>query len=181
MKKLTFITGNAEKAAQLRFHLDYPVTHQKLDLPEIQSLDLEEIATEKARAAYEEIEAPVLVEDTSLTFNALDKLPGPLIKWFLNTLGNDGLVKLLSGFEDKTARAEVCFALHDGSQTKIFKGEVGGQIASVPKGEKGFGWDPIFIPEGADKTWGEMSAEEQKQTSMRRIALAKLQKHLASL
>ncbi len=55
-----------------------------------------------------------------------------------------------------------------------------GSVASSPKGERGFGWDPVFIPEGHTKTWGEMDAEEQKETSMRRIALKKLEAHLKS-
>ena len=84
MKSLTFITGNPNKADQLSRYLSFPVEHVKLDIPEIQSLDLEEVATEKAKAAYAVLGTPVLVEDTSLTFVALSGLPGTLIKWFLD-------------------------------------------------------------------------------------------------
>lgn len=180
MKSLTFITGNPEKAAQLSRHLDYEVEHRKLDVHEIQSLDLEEVAIYKAQEAYKLMGSPVLVEDTSLTFNALGSLPGPLIKWFLTALGNVGLSKILNTYEDRSAIAEVCFALCDESGVKVFKGETEGTVAKEPKGEKGFGWDPIFIPKGSEKTWGEMDAEEQKETSMRRIALQKLQVYLES-
>jgi len=55
-----------------------------------------------------------------------------------------------------------------------------GSIADTPLGSRGFGWDPIFIPSGYSKTWGEMTIEEQSSTSMRRIALKKLEKELKS-
>ncbi|MCR4279164.1 MAG: non-canonical purine NTP pyrophosphatase [Candidatus Zambryskibacteria bacterium] len=175
---LTFITGNPAKAEQLARHLKYPVEHKKLDILEIQSFDLKEIAEYKAKEAYKQIQGPVLVEDTSLAFHALGKLPGPFIKWFLEELGNEGLCRLLDGYLDRSAQAKVCFCFHDGSALEVFEGEMNGTIASSPRGERGFGWDPIFIPAGSTKTWGEMDMEEQKETSMRRIALKKLESYL---
>jgi len=177
---LTFITGNAAKAEQLERHLDYPVSHQKLDLIEIQSLDLNEIVAHKSREAYAHIQGPVLVEDTALTFHALGKLPGPLIKWFLTELDNEGLCRLLDGYKDRIALAEVCFALYDGNALHIFDGQMKGTVAHSPRGDRGFGWDPIFIPDGYTKTWGEMTNDEQKATSIRRIALKKLEAFLRS-
>ncbi|MEX0918322.1 MAG: non-canonical purine NTP pyrophosphatase [Candidatus Paceibacterota bacterium] len=181
MVALTFITGNAAKAEQLERHLDHPVAHTKLDLPEIQSLELKEIIEHKAKEAHKEIGGVVLVEDTSLIFKALGKLPGPLVKWFLGELDNSGLCKLLDGYSDRTALAECMFGLYDGQTLQVFEGSAAGSIAETPKGERGFGWDPIFIPEGHTKTWGEMDTEEQKGTSMRRIALKKLEAHLHRL
>jgi non-canonical purine NTP pyrophosphatase (RdgB/HAM1 family) len=180
MKPITFVTGNASKADQLARHLNYPIVHQKLDLAEIQSLDLKEIIEHKAKEAYRHIKKPLLVEDTSLTFIAMGKLPGPLIKWFLTELDNVGLCKILNGYDNRDALAEVCFGLYDGKKLDIFEGRMKGTIAEHPRGERGFGWDPIFIPEGQQKTWGEMSVGEQKETSMRRIALKKLEVFLKS-
>lgn len=178
-RDLTFITGNPMKARQLGLHLDIPVAHLKLDLAEIQSLDLREVIEHKAREAYRHIEAPVLVEDTSLTFHELGMLPGPLIKWFLQELGNDGLCTLLRAHDDRAAVARVVFGLYDGSDAvRMFEGEAKGSIADQPRGREGFGWDPIFIPDGWTRTWGEMSPEEQLQSSMRRQALQKLQAYL---
>ncbi|MEK7188017.1 MAG: non-canonical purine NTP pyrophosphatase [Patescibacteria group bacterium] len=176
--EITFITGNASKAAQLARHLEYPITHKKLDLAEIQSLDLREIVEHKAREAYKQIHTTVLVEDTSLTFRALGKLPGPLIKWFLTELDNHGLCKILDGYENRDALAQVCFGLYDGKDLHFFEGRTEGTIVKNPKGERGFGWDPIFVPKGHKKTWGEMNLEEQNKTSMRRIALKKLENFL---
>ncbi len=175
MASLTFITGNPAKAEQLARHLNIDVTHTKLDLPEIQSLDPKEIVEQKAKEAYKHINAPVLVEDTSLTFLALGKLPGPLIKWFLQELKNEGLCDILLPGMDRSARASVCFGYYDGTRFEIFEGEMNGTIASIPRGALGFGWDPIFIPKGYEKTWGEMTMQEQDETSMRRIALKKLE------
>lgn len=120
MNKLTFITGNKAKAEQLGRHLQHPVEHLKLDLPEIQSLDLNEVVTEKVKSAYEQINSPVLVEDTALIFQALGKLPGTFIKFFLSELGNDGLTKILNGYSDRSATAKVCFGYYDGKEIKYF-------------------------------------------------------------
>ncbi len=174
MKKLTFITGNAGKAKYLSDYFHTPIDHIKLDLQEIQSLDLREVVEDKAKRAYEIIKSPVLVEDVSLTFGSLKKLPGPLIKWFLETLGNDGICNLLNKFEDRSAFAEVCFAICDENGVRIFSGSMEGSIAVEPKGEKGFGWNPIFIAKGYDKTWAEMTDDEKHTTSMRKIALEKM-------
>ena len=82
MTKVTFITGNPKKAEFLAKYLGLVVAHQKIDLDEIQSLDLRAIAGHKARQAFEVIGSPVLVEDVGLTFKSLGNLPGSFIKWF---------------------------------------------------------------------------------------------------
>ena len=146
--ELTFITGNAGKAKYLSDYFHMPVEHMKLDLKEIQSLDLEEVVIDKAERAYAILKSPVLVEDVSLTFKALKSLPGPLIKWFFETLGNEGLCKLLEGSANREAFAEVKFAICDDGGAHIFTGSMEGTIAEHPRGEMGFGWDPIFIPKG---------------------------------
>ena len=180
IESLTFITGNAGKAEELARYARIPVVHQKIDLPEIQSLDPSEIVTQKAREAYRRINKPVIVEDTSLIFSALGKLPGPLIKWFLQELGNEGLCKLINGYTDRSAVAQVNFALYDGQEVVLFDGTTQGKIADQPKGDNGFGWDPIFIPEGSTKTWGEMKPDEKQIDSMRLAALQKLEAYLHS-
>ncbi len=175
---ITFITGNASKAEQLKRHLKRPVLHKKIDLDEVQSLDLKKIVEHKAKEAYKKVKSPVLVEDVSLTFHAMGRLPGPLIKWFLGELGNDGLCELLDGQKNRKATAEVCFGFYDGKELKMFEGKMEGTISKKPRGETDFGWDPIFIPKGSRKTNAELSVEEQKKFSMRRIALKKLEAYL---
>lgn len=179
MKKITFITGNKAKAELLAKHLKIKVDHKKLDIDEIQSLDLDEVVTKKAKAAYAIIKSPVLVEDVSLVYNALGRLPGPLIKWFLEELDNAGLCRLINHYKkDRSAIARVAFCYFDGNELKVFNAQIKGSIAAHPRGEKGFGWDPIFIPEGFNQTWAEMDEKDAGASSMRKVALEKFEKYL---
>ena len=178
MKSLTFITGNPNKADQLSRYLSFPVEHAKLDISEIQSLNLKEVATEKAKVAYAILGTPVLVEDTALTFKALNKLPGTLIKWFFESVGNEGLCKMLLGYDSRAAIAETCFALCDENGPQLFQGECIGSVSDYPRGDSDFGWNPVFIPEGEELTWAEMTPEQSALTSMRKKAIEKLQKYL---
>ncbi len=173
IERLTFVTGNAGKAKYLSDYFHIPVDHVKLDLPEIQSLDLEQIVRDKAARAYAELKKPVLVEDVSLSFDALNGLPGPLVKWFVEAIGREGICRLLDG-KMRGVTAAVTFAFTDRKKIEVFTGTRRGTIAEHPRGESGFGWDPIFIPDGHAKTWGEMTGEEKHQTSMRREALEKM-------
>jgi non-canonical purine NTP pyrophosphatase (RdgB/HAM1 family) len=178
MKSLTFITTNPTKSSRLSEYLNFEVGHKELDIPEIQSLDLDEVATEKAKAAYAILGTPVLVEDNSLTFDALNGLPGTFIKWFLRSIKDEDLPKLLDGYDDRSATAKVCYALCDETGVYLFRNSLRGTIAHVPKGNNGYGWNLIFIPEGASITYAEMDAEEQSKYSMRKPAVEKLQVHL---
>ena len=176
MKSITFITGNQDKADATKRYLHIPMTHKKLELTEIQSLNVKEVVEHKAREAYKILGQPVLVEDTSLTFHALGKLPGPFIKWFLQELGNEGLCNLVK--EDRSATATVLFGLFDGTELHFFEGSSDGIIAQSPRGDNGFGWDSIFIPNGKTKTHAEMTSNELDAISIRRIALEKMKKEL---
>ena len=178
MEKITFVTGNLNKVRELENYLGVTVIQKELALPEIQSLDVEEVAKIKAQKAYELLGVPALVEDTALTFLALGKLPGPFIKYFLESIQNDGLVKLLNNFENREAVATTCFALADENGVQTFVGSAHGLVASEPRGEDKFGWDRIFIPVGYTQTWAEMSIEEKQKTSMRRKALDEFKSYL---
>jgi len=83
MKKVVFITWNQNKADYLAKYLGFPIEHFKVDLDEIQSLDLREIVEHKVRQAYQKVWVPVIVEDVSLEFEALGRLPGTFIRFFL--------------------------------------------------------------------------------------------------
>jgi len=173
---IVFVTGNMHKVKVTQRYIHVPMTHKKLDLMEIQSLDAKEVIEHKVKEAYRLLGEPVMVEDTSLTFHALGKLPGPFIKWFLEELGTEGLCDLLK--EDRSATARVIFGLYDGKELHFCEGYIKGTIADTPRGTNGFGWDPIFIPEGQTKTHAEMTDKEFDEISIRRIALEKLKKIL---
>jgi len=175
---ITFVTGNEKKVAELNRILGAQFAHKKIDVPEIQSLDLEEVVIAKAKAAYAVLGTPVLVEDTALTFTALGKLPGTFIKFFAEELEYAGLCDLLAGKKDRSAVVRACIALYDGEAMKTFMGECDGTIAYLPHQGEGFGFDCIFIPEGYSKTWSEMDNEVKDQMSHRSRALQKLALYL---
>ena len=167
MTNVTFITGNQRKADFMSKFLNHPVDHKKLDLDEIQSLDVREVIEHKVRQAYEVLKDPVLVEDIGLYFNAMGRLPGVFIRWFLEEIGNDGLCRLLDPYDNRSAVAKVSYAYYDGSLLKIFEGEVTGRISDTPRGDDSFGWNCVFIPDGSNKTYAEMDGEETEKFSLR--------------
>jgi len=161
--------------------LGVELSHQTIDLSEIQSLDLEKVVTAKAKVAYAEIGSPVIVEDTSLTFNALGRLPGTFIKFFAEELDYAGLCTLLEHKEDRSAVVRACIALYDGDTMQTFLGECEGTIANMPHSGEGFGFDCIFIPEGYENTWSELDNEVKDSMSHRSRALQKLASYLEKL
>ncbi len=172
MKSIYFITGNKGKLAEVQSILGN-VEALGIDLPEIQSLDAHEIIKAKLEEAKNHQAGEFIVEDTSLYFEALKGLPGPLIKWFMKTVGNDGLYKIAEAFGNFSAEAKTIIGYSDAEGVISFhEGVIKGTIVA-PRGE-GFGWDPIFQPEGYSKTFGELSSEEKNSFSMRKIALEKL-------
>ena len=167
MNGITFITGNQAKAASPAKHLNHPISHRKVDLDEIQSLELNEIAEQKARQAYRIVGSPILVEDVGLVFEPLSKLPGPFIKWFEIELGLDRICKLVDKLGNRKAVASVCFVYYDGQNIKFFDGQLSGSISDKPRGNNGFGFDPIFIPQSTNKTLAEMDEAETEKFSLR--------------
>jgi non-canonical purine NTP pyrophosphatase (RdgB/HAM1 family) len=166
---VTFITGNQQKADFLAKYLGHDIRHQKLDLEELQDLDLRKVAGHKARQAYDKMNSPVLVEDVSLTFEALGKLPGPFIKWFEQEIGLEGLCRLLDNYDSRSATAGIVYAYFDGKDhPTCFEGFVKGNITEKPRlGENSFGWNSIFVPEGSKKAYVEFSDEELQTLGFR--------------
>jgi XTP/dITP diphosphohydrolase len=128
--------------------------------------------------AYRLVGKPVLVEDTSLSLHAWNGLPGALIRWFVETVGNEGICKMLAGYEQLDATAETCLGYYDGTAFLSFSGLVEGQITRCPRGTGGFGWDAIFVPNNWSKTFAEMTADEGASVSMRTAAVLKLRAYL---
>ena len=177
-KSLHFVTSSANKFAEAKklFQSDtYDLVQLDLDLPEYQG-DSEEIAIKKCLEAESIIPQnayPYIIEDTGLHFNCLNGLPGPYIKWFLKSIGNEGLVKITQPYEDKTAYIQCILTLkiNDKTSPKSFIGKIDGTIVPA-RGKKDFGWDPIFEVNG--KTFGEMDIDTKNQYSHRFKAFQKL-------
>lgn len=157
-----FISGNQNKIDYLSKSLGMTLDHQKIDLDEIQSADPKVVIEHKVRQAYELIKKPVLVEDTSLSFTALDNLPGPFVKFFVDAEnGLENMCRILDGFDDRSAYGSVIYGYFDGEHLQFFEGRLNGTIAEHPRGSGGYGWDKIFIPEDYNGlTRAELSHED---------------------
>ena len=176
-----YVTGNKKKAKYFSRMVGLEFENQSIDVDEIQSLDIREVVTHKARAAYEIIKAPVVVEDTYLQFTALHGLPGTYIKWFLETVGNEGLCRLVDSYDDRSATAGACIAYYDGDEIHVFESSLNGSIAKEPKAGLEFGWNPIFIPNGETRTLGEMSEKEFETFYQQVKPFAKFKEFVQSL
>jgi non-canonical purine NTP pyrophosphatase (RdgB/HAM1 family) len=179
LNQFKFVTGNPNKVREASEILGLPLEPVQVDgLFEIQSPDINAVVWHKAEQAYSILQCPVMVEDSGLVFHAWNGLPGALVKWFEETVSCDGMLKMLERFDDRGATAICCFALYDGKDIKIARGEVNGTLSNSIRGSNGFGWDVIFIPEGYEETYGEMAAKEKNAISHRKRALDKLKQEL---
>lgn len=198
-KSITFVSGNKNKLAEVQRLLSntassskdqsstipFDIINHKLDLPELQGTS-EDIAREKCKLALTQLQTAVITEDTCLCFRALNNLPGPYIKWFLEGIGLEGLNKLLVGFNDNSAYAQTIIAFSPGPNMEIqlFDGRTEGFIVPA-RGSKEFGWDPIFEPteqgnSNSKKTYAEMSGDEKDAISHRGRAFRKFREYLMS-
>jgi len=179
---VTFITGNLNKAKVFAEYMNMPIEHQKVDLDELQSLQLSKIVEHKVKQAYEIVGGPVLVEDIAFEIRQLGNLPGPFIKWFIEELGFEKLCRLADADPERRAVTKVCYGYYDGSNLQLFEGELQGSMPKHPRGSDGFGWNCVFIPEGQAKTNAEMNEEETKKYSLRTTTVyPKLKQFLQSL
>ena len=144
-----------------------------VDLPDLQG-EPEEITREKLKIALQQSEGPLIVEDTSLCFNAYKGLPGPYIKYFLAKVGCDGLHKMIENWDDHSAYAQCIFGIGKaGGESHIFVGRTPGEIVK-PRGDNKFGWDPVFQPDGFDKTYAELDSIVKNTISHRYKALKEM-------
>jgi non-canonical purine NTP pyrophosphatase (RdgB/HAM1 family) len=180
MQEITFITGNQKKADYLAKYLGFPVKHHKLDLDELQSLDLKEIVEHKVRQAYEEIKSPVIVEDVSLEFAALGGLPGPFIRFFVEKVPFEVICSMIDN-KNRKATARCVFGYYDGKDLKLFEGNLEGKVPEEPAGENGYGWDRFFIPEGYNVTRAQLNEEDDRKTYLKIKPFAALKEFLMSL
>lgn len=182
---VTFVTGNKKKAEEVQRILSggkalpFTLVNHKVDLPELQG-DALDVAKEKCALAAKEINGAVIVEDTSLSFNALNGMPGVYIKWFLESNGLDGLNDMISFSDDKSGYAQTVVAFSEGPEKEVltFVGRTHGKIVR-PRGSLDFGWDPIFEPdEGNGLTYAEMAGEQKDSISHRKRAFIKLREYI---
>lgn len=159
---------------QLKSTLDYP------DAPEVveDQPDLKGNALKKAQFWYDKTGLPSIADDTGLEVNALNGAPGVYSARYAGENGTyqdnvDKLLKELDGEKNRSAQFRTVIAYINSDKNHLFEGVCKGEILAEEKGSKGFGYDPIFQPEGYEKTFAELDAEEKNKISHRGKALEK--------
>jgi XTP/dITP diphosphohydrolase len=182
--KIKFATGNSEKVEHAQNILSNQKVRQlEIETKEPQSESIQEIAKAKIKQAKEKAEieedAYLIADDSGLFIPALNGFPGPQTGFFDKTVGRENILKLLEN-KNKKAEFKAAIALHTSKgQNKVFTGKAEGKIVE-PRGDGGFGYDPLFQPKGKEKTWGEKPELKDKK-SHREQALNKLKNHLTNL
>jgi non-canonical purine NTP pyrophosphatase (RdgB/HAM1 family) len=178
-EKLYFITGNQNKFDEVKLILP-GIKQIQIDLDEIQEIDPHKVITHKLKTALKHHSGEFIIEDTSLFFECLqNKLPGPFIKWFLKSLGNQNLYEMTKKYNNFRATAKTIIGYaNENLEFEFFEGSLTGTIVP-PVGENGFAWDKIFIPDGCNKTMAQMTTDEKNKISMRTKALLKFEDFLS--
>ena len=177
MNEIYFVSSNIKKYREIRLALDrhsIPLKFRDATLTEIQSDSLGCIASEKAKGAFQIIAKPVIIEDDGLFIHSLRGFPGPYSSYIFKKIGNKGILKLLSASKDRLASFISILVYADGDETRRFIGKIDGRISYTVKGA-GWGYDPIFIPIGSNRSFGQLG-ERKALISHRGIAVASFAK-----
>lgn len=177
---INFVTSNLGKVREFKQILEpqIKVNHIKLSYPEIRSEDSEEIARHSAKELAEKFKKNIVVEDSGLFIRALNGFPGTYSATVHKKIGLEGIIRMMKDAQGRECEYKSAVAYCEPGKNPVsFLGTENGRIAESISGKFGFGHDPIFIPEGSDKTYGETkNAEESKK--FRRIAVGKLRNYL---
>ncbi len=191
-RTLIFATNNRHKAEEIRSMLGNKLSIVTLeeagidkDIPEPYDT-LEENARTKSRTIYEWNGMDCFGEDTGLEVYALNMEPGVKSARYAGDdrspeANIEKLLKEMEGQTDRRARFRTVISLLIDGKENIFEGICNGRIINEKKGRQGFGYDPVFIPEGADRSFAEMTMEEKSRYSHRGLAVQKLVAFLSSL
>jgi len=185
MNKLVFATNNAHKLTEVRAILEPDFTIISLsdlnctdDIPETADT-LQGNAILKATYIHEKFGLDCFADDTGLEIDALGGEPGVYSARYAGEENNsknnmNKVLTLLGNNSDRKASFRTVIALILNGNTFLFDGRIDGDISLSPSGESGFGYDPIFVPEGYDKSFAQLSADEKNKISHRALAVNKL-------
>lgn len=173
-----FVTGNRGKFEEALGILG-EVEQRNIGYPEIQAEALEDVAVFGIRDVLKRLAGPVMIEDAGLFIDSLRGFPGVYSAYVFDTIGNDGILKLLDGVKERRAtfRSVVAYG-EPGMEPVLFSGELEGTIALEPRGSGGFGYDPIFRV--GEKTIAEMGLDEKNRISHRGVSIRALKVWLSS-
>lgn len=175
MLKLRFLTKNQGKFAELRQLLqpeEVELIPDATEIQELQTEDMDALIRDKTLKAFKQVRHPVIVDHTGLSFGLLNGFPAGLTSVFYDRLGNDGIASLIGQSADPSVTAITILGYCDGRKIHIFKGEARGKITDNPRGEHGFQWDKVFVPDDHEQTYAELGAIKN-EISMRRRAFDK--------
>ena len=165
MKEITFVTGNWAKIASAKQALEplgFKINNVKMETIEIQADTMEEVAKYSAKYASDKLKTNVLKNDSGLVIPALNGFPGPYTHYVDDTLGEDGILKLMEGKTDRYAYFIEALAYCEyGKDPIVIVSKTEGEIALEKSGEYGWSWDFIFIPKGETKTMGNFKDEDR--------------------
>ena len=177
---INFVTSNKGKVKEFKQILEpeIKVNHIEISYPEMRSDSPEEIARQSAEMLANKLKKTIVVEDSGLFIKALNDFPGTCSAYIHKRIGLKGIIKLMQDVKDRKCTYKSAVACCEPRKKSIsFLGEEKGNVAESIRGNFGFGHDPIFIPEGSSKTYGEIkNCEEIKK--FRRMAVLKLREYL---
>ncbi|HEX5757886.1 MAG TPA: non-canonical purine NTP pyrophosphatase [Thermoanaerobaculia bacterium] len=181
MTRLPFVlvTGNPGKLAEARRLAGDGLEAVALDLPEIQSLDLLAVLRAKADEAWRRLGRPLVVEEAGLELAALNGFPGPLVKWMLDAVGAEGIARAAAALGETRATARAALLVRTAEGERVAEGAAEGELVLPGRGGLGFGFDPVFLPAGGSRTFGELSGAEKDAVSHRGKAWRTLLEELA--
>ena len=180
---IQFITTNAGKFAEVSEQCaaaNVRLVQADRSYPEIQTDRLEKVLRFAATGLDDEVKGDYLIDDSGLFIEALGSFPGVYSAFVQKKLGNRGILKLMAGERYRAAFFETVLLLRQGEEHEVFHGQCRGTIADAERGKGGFGYDPIFIPEGETRTFAEMTVAEKDKISHRARAVQALLAHLAA-
>lgn len=178
--EIRFVTKNPLKAKEVEAILGdvgVSIVEVQLKIHEIQTENIHDIVRDKVLKAFNMIGRPVLIEHTGLYINSLQGFPGGLTQVFWDKLEADNFSKLLGNLDNTELTAKTVIAFCDAKKIHVFEGEIEGNIAKEPRGNRDFQWDCVFIPKGYSQTFAELG-EEKNEISMRKIAFDKFREFL---
>lgn len=184
--ELTVVTSNDGKFSEFAEVLnlrDLRLSRRSETYPEIQADTLEDVVRFGLAWLRPRIEGNFAIDDSGLFIEQLSGFPGVYSSFVYRTVGLDGILRLMSNAANRRASFGTVLGLSLDGEERIITGSCRGEIAHAPTGEGGFGYDPLFIPEGLDRTFGQMELSEKNAISHRGEALRKLgkilEKHLS--
>ncbi len=178
--KLTIISSNQRKIDELKLLLenDFEIEVMKFEYPELKLDDSCGISKAAAKMLAERLKKTVLVEDSGFFIEALKGFPGTSTKYIHNLIGIEGFLKLMKGVKNRQCFYKSAVAIcSPGKQPLCFLGIEEGRVAEKIRGTKGWGQDPIFIPKGKKKTYGELGYPDGVHP-FRRNAVEKMKEDL---